>query len=89
MKELTFSYYLHRDSTVGVRIDDMFVRIASTSASSLNQCEAAGVLAWVKKTFVNDDVLLKLNNLQLVTQVCVVWHGLVKKANRLFLLLTN
>ncbi len=60
---------IHRDSGVGVRIDELFVGLAVLSKDHMHTCIDAGVLSWMSRAFLSDDLLLKLNCYQPLTTV--------------------
>ncbi|KAF5302726.1 hypothetical protein FQR65_LT08468 [Abscondita terminalis] len=71
----TIQEVMATNEIVRLRINELVVDISKTSLLSMNVFEAAGLLAPLLQDLDNNDILLKMNVIELLGQLVVTQHG--------------
>jgi 26S proteasome non-ATPase regulatory subunit 5 len=64
---LTSDYF--RNGTISFRVHDLIIKVATISDDTFSQCEASGLLEEFTKELQSDDLLLKINAIELLNEV--------------------
>ncbi|KAI8079124.1 proteasome non-ATPase 26S subunit-domain-containing protein [Gilbertella persicaria] len=81
---------LQVNETIRFRIYDLLIKVASCSDSNFEQCESSGLLTVFVKELQSDDLLVKINAIELLNNIATTPAGLsfLEKANLLDTIVT-
>lgn len=68
---LSVSLSLSRNGVISFRVYDLIIKVATYSDSTFDACESSGLLSVFVKELQSDDLLVKINAIELLNEVRV------------------
>ncbi|KAI8327173.1 26S proteasome non-ATPase regulatory subunit 5 [Choanephora cucurbitarum] len=74
---------LQVNGTISFRVYDLLIKVATISDNHFKECEASGLLSAFTRELASDDLLLKINAIELLNEIAATPSGLsfLEKAN--------